>query len=204
MIPSLSELEFDALTELVNMGVGRSAVGLRQLVGHQVLLQVPKVLLVPRLAAIEMLRRRESGPLVGVRQYFAGSVRGKAILIFPDDKSLDLVRAVVGPVSEQELIALHPEALTEIGNIVLGNCLASIANLLEQTFTLSLPEITRGGAANILGEPSSGSAHETVIFLYVDFTIDGMQITGYLAVVTDIPSFSNLKKLLAEFIYRAG
>src|SRR4051794_23260027 len=127
MISSLTELELDALTELVNMGVGRSAVGLRQLVGHQVLLHVPKVLLVERLAAIEMLRRCESGPLVGVRQYFAGSVRGKAILIFPDDKSLDLVRAVAGPLPEEELIALYPEALTEIGNVVLGNCLASIA-----------------------------------------------------------------------------
>src|SRR4051794_20695284 len=109
-----------------------------------------------------MLRRRESAPLVRVRQYFAGTVRGKAILIFPDDKSLELVRAVAGLLDDEELIALHPEALTEIGNIVLGNCLASIANLLEQTFTLSLPEITRGGAADILGEPAPGGAHEMV------------------------------------------
>lgn len=204
MIPSLNDLELDALTELLNIGVGRSAVGLRQLVGQEVLLRVPKVLLVKRLAAIEMLRTRESGPLVGVRQYFAGTVRGKAILIFPDDKSLDLVRAIAGPLPDEELITLYPEAMTEIGNIVLGNCLASIANLLERSFTLSLPEITRGGAADILGEPESTGAHERVLFLYVDFTIAGMQISGYLAVVTDIPSLSNLKKLLAEFVSRAG
>ena len=204
MIFSLNELELDALTELLNIGVGRSAVSLRQLVGHQILLRVPKVLLVQRLAAIEMLRTLESGPLVGVRQYFAGTVRGKAILIFPNDKSLDLVRAVAGPLPDEELITLYPEAMAEIGNIVLSNCLASIANLLERSFTLSVPEITRGGAAEILGEPESSGAYETVLFVYVDFTIDGMKISGYLAVVTDVPSFSNLKELLAEFVSRAG
>jgi chemotaxis protein CheC len=37
----LSELEADALTELVNLGVSRAALNLRELVGDQVLLTAP-------------------------------------------------------------------------------------------------------------------------------------------------------------------
>jgi hypothetical protein len=44
----LSELEQDALNELVNMGVARAASSLRQMVGEQVLLSVPAVKIVTR------------------------------------------------------------------------------------------------------------------------------------------------------------
>ena len=36
--PYLEELEQDALTELVNIGVSRAAASLRKMIGHQVLL----------------------------------------------------------------------------------------------------------------------------------------------------------------------
>ena len=39
----LSELERDALTELVNIGVSRAAASLRSMVGRQVLLSVPSI-----------------------------------------------------------------------------------------------------------------------------------------------------------------
>jgi chemotaxis protein CheY-P-specific phosphatase CheC len=41
--PSLTALELDALTELVNIGVSRAANALRGLVGEQVLLTVPSL-----------------------------------------------------------------------------------------------------------------------------------------------------------------
>ena len=40
----LNELQLDALTELVNIGVSRAASSLREMVGSQVLLSVPNVL----------------------------------------------------------------------------------------------------------------------------------------------------------------
>ena len=38
----LDELELDALTELVNIGVNRAAASLRDMVGEQVVLSVPR------------------------------------------------------------------------------------------------------------------------------------------------------------------
>jgi len=44
----LNELQLDALTEMVNIGVNRAAAGLREMVGEQVHLSVPQVTLVAR------------------------------------------------------------------------------------------------------------------------------------------------------------
>jgi len=53
----LDELELDAFTELVNIGVSRAASSLREMVGEQVHLSVPTVVMVSRDEAIEILQR---------------------------------------------------------------------------------------------------------------------------------------------------
>jgi chemotaxis protein CheC len=64
----LSELEQDALNELVNMGVARAASSLRQMVGEQVLLSVPAAKIVTRHQAAELVERGNSSEMVAVRQ----------------------------------------------------------------------------------------------------------------------------------------
>ena len=92
----LSELELDALTEVVNIGVSRAATSLRDMVGEQVFLSVPSVAITSPMRAAELLGRRESSVLVAVRQGFEGEFSGSALLIFPEKNSLELVRVVAG------------------------------------------------------------------------------------------------------------
>ena len=80
---TLSELELDALTELVNLGVSRAAANLALMVHDEVLLTVPRVALLTRKEAIRTLSERESKHLVAVHQIFEGDITGRALLIFP-------------------------------------------------------------------------------------------------------------------------
>ena len=57
--PALDDLELDALTELVNLGVSQAAFNLREMVGHQVILSVPSVAVLDRKSAIETLSKSE-------------------------------------------------------------------------------------------------------------------------------------------------
>ena len=92
-----------------------------------------------------MVGQAPANPLVAVRQAFQGEFSGCALLIFPEPNSLELVRAVTkGELSLEDIIDLEQEALAEIGNIILNGCMATIANLLERSLTMSLPEIVRG------------------------------------------------------------
>jgi chemotaxis protein CheC len=200
----LDELELDALTELVNIGVSHAAAGLREMVGEQVFLSVPKVALVTKTDALEILGQRKSQKLVAVHQAFEGDITGRALLIFPETKSLELVRAVTGGnLPLEDIIEMEQEALAETGNIILNGCLATIANMLRRSLKMSLPEIIRGEGSEFL-ELGPSEDDDAVMFLYIDFTVRERDINGYIAMLMDMPSLAALKGLLGGFIERTA
>jgi chemotaxis protein CheC len=199
---TLSELELDALTELVNIGVSRAAASLGAMVGEQVLLSVPSVVIVSRSKAADLLGGTRQDLLVAVRQAFHGDVSGRALLIFPEKNSLELVRAVAGErLSLEDILELEHEALAEIGNIILNACIATVANLLERSLTMSLPEIVRGDSEGLF-DLGVAIGDDVVLFVHINFSLKGHQIMGYVAMVMDFASLVSLKELVAEFIRR--
>jgi chemotaxis protein CheC len=200
---TLTELETDALTEIVNIGVSRAASNLRKMVGDQVLLSVPSIEVVSQRRAARLISEREIAQLVAVRQDFTGPFSGRALLIFPEENSLELVRAVTGgELSAQEVLEMEHEALAETGNVILNSCLATMANMLQRSLTMTIPEVLRGDGAALF-EVWEGSASDgLVLFLYIDFAVRKRDIRGYIAMLMDLPSLQALKELLAEFIER--
>jgi chemotaxis protein CheC len=200
----LDELELDALTELVNLGVSRAAFSLREMIQQQVHLSVPSVELIGRMKAIEILGKSEISKLVAVHQVFEGDITGRALLIFPETRSLELVRAVTSSeLSLEDIIELEQEALAETGNIILNGCLATMANNLQRTLKISLPEILRGDSHSLFNLEPPPHAGDVVLFVYINFSIHERDIQGYIALLMDMPSLAALKVLLREFIQRA-
>jgi chemotaxis protein CheC len=200
----LDDLELDALTELVNIGVSGAAGSLRAMIGKQILLSVPNVELVSRVRAVEILRRSEVDKLVAVHQVFEGDITGRAMLIFPEANSLEIVREVAGSeLAIEDIIELEQEALAETGNIILNGCLATIANLLKRTLKMSLPEVLRGDASQFFNLPPPPVQGDLVMFVYINFAVKDRDIRGYIAMLMDMPSLTALKSLLDEFIARS-
>ena len=200
---TLSELELDAITELVNLGVSRAATNLARMVHEEVILTVPKVALLSRREAIQTLGERESKSLVAVHQVFEGEITGRALLIFPEERSLELVRAVVGSdLSLEEIIELEQEALAETGNIILNSCLATIANSLESNLKISLPEVLRGEGTKFFSLEPPPVAGTTVMFIYINFAMKKRDINGYIAMMMDLPSLSAMQTLVRALIRR--
>jgi len=201
--PILNEIELDALTELVNIGVSRAATSLRDMIGEQVHLSVPNVSLVGRSEAIAILNQREADNLVAVHQIFEGDITGRVLLIFPETKSLELVRAVTGgELPLEDIIELEQEALAETGNIILNGCLSTIANMLQRSLKMSLPEVLRGAAPDFFSLGAPPHPGEVVMFLYINFEVKQRDINGYIAMLMDMPSLAALQLLLREFIER--
>ncbi len=199
----LDELERDALTELVNIGVSRAAASLRKMVNKQVILSVPSVEIVTRKSAASLIGQRESEKLVAIQQQFEGPFSGRALLIFPESNGLSLVRAIVGDeMEEADLADMEEEALAETGNVILNGCLGSMGNMLQHTLKMSLPHVRRGDS-NLLFEVLPGAAEEGyVLFLYINFSVKEHDIRGYIAMIMDLPSMERLKQHIADFIDR--
>jgi chemotaxis protein CheC len=200
---ALAELERDALTEIVNIGVSRAASNLRKMIGGEVLLSVPSIEVVSQRRAARLISEREVSELIAVRQNFQGPFSGCALLIFPEANSLELVRAVTGgELSAAELVEMEHEALAETGNVILNSCLATMANMLKRSLTMTLPEVIRGSGSTLFDVSETTTSEGLVLFLYIDFAVRKHDIRGYIAMIMDIPSLTTLKQLLVEFIER--
>ena len=198
--PGLTDLEQDAIAEIANMGVSRAAASLRQMLDEQILLSVPAVRIVSRQTAAALVQNG-SAKLVAVQQNFEGPFSGKALLIFPEASSLELVRTVVGDEhSLEDVIDLEQEALAEIGNIILNACLATIANVLRQTMHMTLPTVVRGDGDTLFGVRSHGDDDSLVMFLYIDFETKKRNIKGFIALLMDLPSIAALKTIVQQYI----
>lgn len=199
----LDELERDALTELVNIGVSRAAASLRKMVNKEVLLSVPSVEIVTRKSASSLIGQRESESLIAVQQQFEGPFSGRALLIFPQSNGLSLVRSIVGDgMEDADLLEMEDEALAETGNVILNGCLGSMANMLQHSLKMSLPDVRRGDSALLFEAYDGGVEGSFVLFLYINFSVRERDIRGYIAMIMDLPSMEKLKRLIADFIDR--
>jgi chemotaxis protein CheC len=198
---ALSELERDALTELVNIGISRAAASLRKMVGQEVLLSVPSIEIMALQDAARLIGERETDELIAIQQQFEGAFSGRALLIFPEATSSDLVRAILGDdVPPDQMAEMEQEALAETGNVILNGCLATMANMLKRSLNISLPEVIRGDGAHLFTLTQSPADDGLVLFLYINFSVRNKDIRGYIAMLMDLPSLAALKELIASFI----
>jgi chemotaxis protein CheC len=197
----LTDLERDALGELSNIAMARAANSLRQMVQYQVMLSVPSVEILAKEAATQLVAKSNTATLVAIRQDFTGAFSGRALLIFPEASSLELVRVIVGrQLPLEDIVSLEDEALAETGNIILNSWVATIANLLKSGLKMSLPMVIRGDSSQMFRGDESQSL---VLFLHIKFEISSKEIRGYVALLMDIPSVEELRSLIADFISNA-
>jgi chemotaxis protein CheC len=197
----LTDFERDALGELSNIAMARAANSLRQMVEHEVLLSVPAVEILSQKAATQLVSKPDNPNLVAVRQDFSGAFSGRALLIFPETNSLELVRAVVGrQLPLEDIVDLEDEALAETGNIILNSWVATIANLLKRALKMSLPVVVRGDSRRMFENVEAQKS--LILFLHIKFEISKKEIGGYVALLMDIPSIDELRGLIADFVTR--
>lgn len=156
----LNEDQLDALTEIVNIGVGRGAASLHAMVDQQVNLRVPRVRLC-ELSELEAELESADEPVdTSVVQGFDGAITGRAMLAFPRKSGIALARLLGEEVdddpSDDALEFDLAEVLEEIGNIVLNGVLGSLANVFEDDFQYSVPELCTGSATRALTRDVTG------------------------------------------------
>jgi len=86
--------------------------------------------------------------------------------------------------------------------VVINSCLATMANMLQKPLTMSLPQVIRGDGGLFFELEDIDARGGVVLFLYINFSIGGWDIRGYIAMLMDLPSLDALKLLINEFIQR--
>ena len=196
----LSELQHDALVEIFNIGVGHAAGAMSEIVGEAVTMSVPSISFLNRGEAALLLCNEEQRRVCGVSQRYEGAFTTEAILMFPEEKSLDIVRLMVGDaIALTELSEMEQEAMSEIGNIILNSCVGTLANIFSQELRGSLPRYHVGTSEEILA--ASGTCGDTVVLmLHIDFILEKHQIHGYVAFVLDLSALNDLQEQVDRYL----
>ena len=121
--------------------------------------------------------------------------------MFPEDKSLEIVRLMVGDAMPlQELTEMEQEAMSEIGNIILNSCVGTLANLFDSELHGSLPLYHVGTSAEILSSFGGQDDDAVVLMLHIDFVLSKHQIHGYVAFVLDLSALHDLKQQVSHYL----
>jgi chemotaxis protein CheC len=190
----LTELQQDALIELLSIGFGRAAASLSQLTGHRVVLEVPEVSVHPITALDSALRKVVSGEVASVHQIFSGPVAGDALLIL-DYKAAGMLKELLTDEAPLPLPldASAREVLTEVGNILLNACLGTFGNLLQVQVTFSVPQLNLDSLSEILRSlmvNREGLRYGLVV--HAGFRLRDAEVTGYLVIVLSVASLDRL------------
>jgi chemotaxis protein CheC len=169
---SLSELHTDALCEIFNIGAGRAASSLSEIIGEEVQLSVPHV------------------------QLFPSSEIHAQTLPLDEARALEIVRDMMGThVSVAELAEFEQDAMCELGNIILNACLSAMGDLLGLSLQSTLPQYSVDAPEAILQKLIGEIDQPVMMALHIDLKIEKRQTQGCLVFLL---STSSLKEFLAH------
>jgi chemotaxis protein CheC len=202
----LNEIERDALTEIFNVGAGRAAQSLSEIVGDEVRLSVPSVEVLRSGAIDEQVLPRTRGRFATVSQNFDGPFDAEAVLLFTEDRALSIVRDMMGSqMSLDELAEFEREAMCELGNIILNACLSAMADMLEITLNSSLPQYLVSSPDEISARLASAQGDESyVLVLHIDLVIEKHQTDGHLIFLLSSSSLHALVEHVQRYLGKIG
>lgn len=198
MSNNLTPLEIDALTEIFNIGIGRAANSLNQMVSQSVELTIPKVEILPNIAAKKKLDFDPLAEISAVTQRFSGDFQGQALLMFSKENGLQLVSLLLSnKIPIEALSELEQDSLVEIGNVILNACFGTVINFLQSSITIEMPEFIQGGINQIF---TYSSDHDWSLYIKVKFSLPSEDIAGYISFIMDITSLEIFQESVRQFV----
>jgi chemotaxis protein CheC len=200
-VDTLSELHLDALAEVFNVGAGRAAASLSEIVGDEVKLSVPSIEVKKTSeinASIVALTNLKFGV---VSQHFSGPFDAQALLLFTESHALEIVRDMMGSqMSIEELAEFEQEAMCELGNIILNACLSAMADMLHISLTSSLPDYRIASTDEIFKSLRSSDEQPYVLVLHIDLSIEKRHSEGHLIFLLSSMSLRSLVEHIELFL----
>jgi len=206
MATHLTEFQRDALKELGNIGAGNAATALSQLLGREVTLSVPNVILVPVEQMVTKVPvQKQIVAAVYLRVY--GEIPGRALLILPQDKIfllLDMImRKPLG--TTREFGETEQSAIKEIGNILVSSYMNAIAKFIGLNSVPSVPalavDMVEAIFETISAEVAEGGKEALLIETDMIEQVTNLKSTMFL--VPDEESMARILKALDSAVHGA-
>lgn len=196
---SMSDFEFDVLTEIGNIGAGNATTALSQLINAKIDMYVPKVQMLSFSELAEIIGGAET-LVAGILLNLTGDITGSMLFILESRDARRMVHQLMGYVKDgEELFSdLEVSALQEIGNIISGAYLSAISTLTKLTISVSIPSLAFDMAGAILSVPAIefGKLGDQALLIESKFKDMDVDISGYFILIPTLESYGRILKSL--------
>ena len=196
---NMENIYFDVLREIGNIGAGNAATSLAQMLQTKVDISVPKIDLLDFNQVGEAMGGEEI-LMAGIYLGIEGDLNGSIMFLLEERAAHALVAKLMcqeyDP-EKHEFNEIEISALREIGNIMTGSYLNSLAVLTNMKIIPSTPDLCVDMAGAILSVPAIefGAMGDKMLMIETSFTDDAV-LNGYFILVPDLPSYEKLMEAL--------
>jgi len=187
-----TDSQIEVLKEMINVGIGKVAELLNNMLSSHVRLQVPALkILLPDELEVE-LSKYGGKHLSCVNLPFNGTISGVTELVFSAENASKLVAALADEqVDTVEMDSIRAGTLTEIGNIVLNTVMGNISNFLGLKLRYSIPTYTEGDFSSLI-PLFPITADLTILVVHARFVVEKLEVEGNIILFLEVGSFDRL------------
>ena len=191
------------LHEVNEQAAVNASEALSKLIDRQVEVEISKT---------EVKKVEDLSPLIGPEEMVAGiyfpvtgDINGAALLIFPKETAFVLSDLLVKrePGTTHKLTELDKSALKEMGNIISGNYLTVLTNVLQIKIIEHIPNFSFDMFGAIVSQIITDFAQKTekALVIEIEFTFKPETFKGYFLLLFEVEQF---KAMLGSLVGVAG
>lgn len=199
-----ADFHMDVLKEVGNIGAGHAATALSRLLDKPVDMLVPTVRMVP----FEEISNSVGGSeqvVIAIFLRVEGETPGNIFFILSQESAKKMLRNLVGIEVENEdsYSEMELSALNEIGNILAGSYLTSLADFTNLYMVPTVPSLAIDMAGAILsyGLLQYGEMGDHALFIDTKFLDGTDEIEGHFFLIPDPESFQKIFSALGVSPY---
>lgn len=194
----LNALQIDTLKEIANIGAGNAATALADIMSDRVSMSVPDLEILDVAEIADFLGGPEK-EAVGILLYVTCDMQGMLMFILEKELAHTLLSVLLNKQIDNwsQIDDMDMSALKEIGNIIAGAYVGSLATMADMDIRISPPEIAIDMVGAILSYPAAvfGEVGDKVLFVKEDFDNGDEKVTCHLLIM---PQPESLKQILAK------
>lgn len=193
-LDELTDMQFDVLKEIGNIGAGNATTALSQMMNLKIDMSVPNVALIPITEIAGMIGSEET-IVVGILLGMEGDVKGMMMFLFTEKSAHMIVSTLLGMEIDvtAQIGEMEFSALSEIGNIIAGAYLSALSSLTNLTVFPTVPALTIDMAGAILSVPAIeyGKIGDKVLFIETNLGEED-SLSGYIVMVPELESYGKI------------
>ncbi|MFY0542767.1 chemotaxis protein CheC [Brevibacillus sp. H7] len=197
---NIGDFQFDVLREVGNIGAGHAATALSKLIQKEVDMKVPQVNIIPFDEVADFVGGAEA-LVVTVFLRVEGDCPSNMFFIQDYDSARNLLAQLIGIEKDHQdalLSDMEVSALHEIGNILAGSYLSSLADFTKLSLQPSVPALAIDMAGAILsyGLIELGRVGDFALTIDTAFFEGNEQVKGHFFLIPDPDSLEILFRSL--------